>query len=132
MRGTFAPTTIMAADAPPLSPQVFQILLTLVDEPLHGYAIIQDIATRTDGEVELTASTLYAALKRMLDAGWIDELSQSPPGEKDDSRRRYYKLSRTGLTAARNEAARLERLSAMAREKKLLPGFRATNAGKSS
>ena len=41
-----------------LSAQVFQILLSLLDEDLHGYALIQDIRRRTDGEVVLTASTL--------------------------------------------------------------------------
>jgi len=58
--------------AQPLSTQVFQILLSLVDQDLHGYAIIQDVAQRTDNEVRLTASTLYAAVKRLLDQGLID------------------------------------------------------------
>jgi hypothetical protein len=58
----------------PLSVPVFQILLSLADRHLHGYAIIQDIRQRTDGEVVLTASTLYAAIKRMLDGGLIVEL----------------------------------------------------------
>ena len=43
--------------------QVFQILLALIDEDLHGYAIIRDVRVRTAGEVRLTASTLYAAIK---------------------------------------------------------------------
>ena len=55
------------AQSPPLSTQVFQILLSLVDEDLHGYAIIQDVAARTDGEVRLTASTLYAAIKQIME-----------------------------------------------------------------
>lgn len=110
--------------ATPLTTPVFQILLSLADEDLHGYAIIQDIAARTDGEVRLTASTLYAAIKRLLDAGWIEELSKRPKVEKDDPRRRYYQLTTLGREAAQIEARRLERLAAMARAKRLLPPLR--------
>src|SRR3954447_22289935 len=58
---------------PAISPQVFHILLSLVDDDLHGYAIIQEVAARTGGELRLTASTLYAAMKRLLDTGWVEE-----------------------------------------------------------
>ena len=103
-----------------LSTQVFQILLSLVDDDLHGYAIIQDVATRTGGEVRLTASTLYAAIKRLLESGWIEECRQRPTID-DDARRRYYHLTTQGRQAASIEALRLERLAAMARAKRLIP-----------
>ncbi|HEY4131920.1 MAG TPA: PadR family transcriptional regulator [Gemmatimonadaceae bacterium] len=105
---------------PPLSTQVFQILLSLADDDLHGYAIIQDIAKRTGNEVRLTASTLYAAVKRLLDTGWIEEMRHRPRAD-DDPRRRYYHLTAIGRAAARAEAQRLERLAAMARAKRLIP-----------
>lgn len=111
-----------------LSEPVFQILLSLVDGDLHGYAIIQDIAARTDGEVRLTASTLYAAVKRLLDAGWIEELAERPQRERDDPRRRYYRVTPVGHEAARAEARRLERLATMARTKQLLPPLRPSSA----
>jgi DNA-binding PadR family transcriptional regulator len=112
------------ADTPaPLSTQVFQILLSLVDADLHGYAIIQDIAERTEGEIRLTASTLYAALPRLLDAGWVEESPKRPKAD-DDPRRRYYRLTSAGREAARAEAQRLERHAAMARRKRLLPPMR--------
>ncbi len=107
----------------PLSAQVFQILLSLVDDDLHGYAIIQDVAERTGGEVRLTASTLYAAVKRLLDSGWIEELKQRPRAD-DDARRRYYRLTPRGRQAARAEALRIDRLAAMARAKQLIPAKR--------
>ena len=107
----------------PLSVQVFQILLSLVDEDLHGYAIIQDVARRTDGEVRLTASTLYAAVKRLLDSGWIEEVRQRPRAG-DDSRRRYYRLTQRGRLAARAEALRVDRLAGMARSKQLISARR--------
>ncbi|HTE45338.1 MAG TPA: PadR family transcriptional regulator [Gemmatimonadaceae bacterium] len=111
-----APSTAAA----PLSAQVFQILLSLVDDDLHGYAIIQDVADRTGGDVVLTASTLYAAIKRLLDNGWIEECRQRPR-VNDDARRRYYHLTSLGRQAARAEARRLERLAGMARAKRLIP-----------
>ena len=66
----------------PLSAQVFQILLSLLDGDMHGYALIQDIRRRTDDEIVLTASTLYAAVKRLLGVGWIEEVEpeEPPPG----------------------------------------------------
>jgi DNA-binding PadR family transcriptional regulator len=105
----------------PLTVPVFQILLSLSDRDLHGYAIIQDIRDRTAGEVELTASTLYAAIKRLLDTRLIDELDTRPGPEDDDPRRRYYRITALGLDVARLEAARLERAVKMARQKKLTP-----------
>ena len=105
----------------PLSVPVFQILLSLSDQDLHGYAIIQDIRERTDGEVELTPSTLYAAIKRLLDNRLIDELDTRPGPEDDDPRRRYYGITPLGLDVARLETARLERALKMARQKKLTP-----------
>ena len=105
----------------PLTVPVFQILLSLADQELHGYAIIQDIRDRTDGEVELTASTLYAAIRRLLDGGLIEEVDTRPGPEDDDPRRRYYRVTSLGLAVARLEAARLERAVKMARQKKLVP-----------
>ena len=103
----------------PLSEPVFQILLSLADQELHGYAIIQDIRQRTDTAVELTASTLYAAIKRLLDRGLIAEVK--PRRTDDDPRRRYYAITPLGLDVARRETARLERTLRMARQKRLSP-----------
>jgi PadR family transcriptional regulator PadR len=105
-----------------LSPQVFQILLSLSDEPLHGYAIIQDILRRTDGEVRLTASTLYDALLRLVEQRLIAEVDAPDADTDRDARRRYYRLSRAGRDAVADEVQRLQKLVAMAREKRLWPG----------
>jgi len=105
---------------PPLTPQAFHILLSLADgRDLHGYAIIQDIADRTDREIQLTASTLYAAIKRMLEGGLITEVDA--PGESGGAPRRCYRITRSGRLLAREEAERLARTVAMARDKHLLP-----------
>ena len=109
-----------AAAGSPMSAQVFQILLSLIDSEMHGYALIQDIRRRTDQEIVLTASTLYAAVKRLLGTGWIEEVELESPPPDHDERRRYYRITALGRAAARAEAQRLERLTAMAREKRLL------------
>ena len=121
MRNEHGPEAI--AELLPLPPATFHILVAVASEDRHGYAIIQDVAERTGGEVRLTASTLYAAIKRLLDTGWIEEKLQRPRGD-DDARRRYYRLTTIGQQAARGEALRLERLAAMARAKNLLPPLR--------
>jgi DNA-binding PadR family transcriptional regulator len=104
-------------DQLPLSVPVFQILLSLVDCDLHGYALIKDIEQRTHGEVQLTASTLYGALARLLDGTLIEELDPLP-GEE---RRRKYRLTKTGAALLRREVGRLERATGWARAKRLLP-----------
>lgn len=106
----------------PLSVPVFQILVSLADRDLHGYALIRDIRARTDGEVELTASTLYGAVHRMLKEALIREVDcPSPPNEDDDPRRRYYRLTELGRDVVREESARLERMLQQARAKQLAP-----------
>ena len=109
----------------PLTVPVFHILVSLADRDLHGYAMIQDILQRTDGEVRLTASTLYTAIRRLLDAGMVDEVDDPRRGPGgDDERRRYYRMTSYGREVAQLEAARLERAAGMARAKRLLPKSR--------
>lgn len=103
-------------DQLPLSVPVFHILLSLADGELHGYAIIQATGQRTAGEVRLTASTLYGAVARMLDAGLIDE---QEPGAGQE-RRRTYRLTRAGRALLRAEAERLQRTLGWARGKGVL------------
>ncbi|MGE0040967.1 MAG: PadR family transcriptional regulator [Vicinamibacterales bacterium] len=104
-------------DRLPLTVPVFQILLGLVDGERHGYALIKDIEQRTGGEVRLTASTLYGAVARLLDAGLLEE-AEAKGGE---TRRRSYRITRKGRGVLRLEAERLARAAAWARDKRLLP-----------
>lgn len=100
-----------------MTPQVFQILLTLSEGPRHGYAIIADIRERTEGQMDLTPSTLYDALARLTDQGLIAQAAAPPDTPSSDSRRRYYELTRAGRIAAHEETVRLTRLVDMARAK---------------
>jgi DNA-binding PadR family transcriptional regulator len=117
------------ADSSPLSIPVYQILLSLSDRALHGYAILQDIKERTDGEVQLAAGTLYAAIARLERDGLIEELADPPDGDEADPRRRYYRISDAGLEAARAEARRLRRFADMAEAKRLLDEPASTRGG---
>ena len=74
----------------------FHILLALADEDRHGYAIIQDVAARTGGELKLSAGTLYRSIQRMLEQGLIVETRDRPAPEDDDERRRYYRITPRG------------------------------------
>lgn len=109
-------------DLLPLLPATFHILLALADEDRHGYAIIQEVAARTDGEVRLSAGTLYRSIQRMLEQGLILETAERPAPELDDERRRYYRITAFGRTVARAEAARLSQLVKLARASGLAPG----------
>src|SRR6266404_8260656 len=103
----------------PLSVAVFHILVALADEDRHGYAILQDVAARTDGKLKLSPGTLYGSIKRLLEDGWIVELRQRP-GPEFDERRRYYRLTPLGRSVAEAEAARLDKLLRQARANGLI------------
>jgi DNA-binding PadR family transcriptional regulator len=105
-------------DHAPLSESLFHILLSLVDGPRHGYGIIQEVESRTKGEIRLGAGTLYSAIKRIRAWGWVEEM-RSPAGE--DPRRRYYGLTSVGRRVVKGEARRLEALVKHARTKRVLP-----------
>jgi DNA-binding PadR family transcriptional regulator len=106
----------------PLPPATFHILVALADEELHGYAIIQDVVARTRGEVQLGAGTLYRSIHRMLEQGLVVETRQRPAPERDDQRRRYYRITPFGSAVARAEARRLAQLVRLARAKGFAPG----------
>src|SRR5215469_18481915 len=103
----------MASDSPspesllPLPPATFHILMALAEEDRHGYAIIQDVEARTDGELKLSAGTLYRSIQRMLEQGLIIEPRERPLPELDDERRRYYRITDFGRAVAEAESRRM-------------------------
>ena len=104
----------------PLTPATFHILLALADAERHGYGIMQEVAERTDGAVRLGPGTLYGSLKRLLEAGWVDESDERADPALDDERRRYYRLTPFGRSVARAEAKRLDAVVRAARRKRLI------------
>ena len=107
----------------PLSPAIFHILLALADEDRHGYGIMQEVKSRTDGRVKLGPGTLYGAIKRLLEQGVLAEQDERPDPALNDERRRYYRLTDFGQKVLRAEAERLARLVKQAQAKQLLPGL---------
>lgn len=105
----------------PLQPTSFHILLSLADEDRHGYAIIQDIARRTNNEIRLSAGTLYRSIQRLQEQGLIVETKSRPAPEEDDERRRYYRITTLGKSVAEAEVARLRDLLKMARACGVVP-----------
>jgi len=104
----------------PLTPAVFNILLSLADGEKHGYAIMLEVEEATDGSVRMGPGTLYGSMDRMLKAGYIAESDQRPAASEDDKRRRYYRLTQSGQRVLRAEASRLARAVNIARTKKVL------------
>jgi DNA-binding PadR family transcriptional regulator len=106
----------------PLPPATFHILLAVADEDRHGYAIIQDVEARTNGELRLSAGTLYRSIQRMLEQGLIVEPRERPLPELDDERRRYYRITPFGRAVAEAESRRMAQLVRMARNRGFAPG----------
>ena len=104
----------------PLTPAVFHILLALVDGERHGYAIMQEVAQETGDSFIMGPGTLYGTLKRMLEAGLVEECGERPDPQLNEERRRYYRITTTGRRAAVEEAKRLESLVRLAATKSLL------------
>ena len=94
----------------PLKPLDLQLLLSLAERERHGYALVQDIAERTDGLVALEPGNLYRVIKRLLTDGLVAETDRRAVAELDDERRRYYRITPLGGRVLAAEIARLQAL----------------------
>ena len=97
----------------PLTPTWFHILLTLSEQPTHGYAIRQAVDARTGGRLRLWPATLYGSIGELEDAALIEEWT--PADTPDALPRRFYKLTRLGVRVLVAETERLEALVRLAR-----------------
>ena len=104
----------------PLPAAAFQILLSLLDDDLHGYEIMRRVEEQTGGRTRLGPGTLYSSIQALLDAGFIAEVAPPSPADPADARRRYYRVTAAGRKAGREEAERLADVLRLARSKKLL------------
>ena len=105
----------------PLTPAVFHILLSLLRKDRHGYGIMQEVNSYTEGRLRLGPGTLYRSIKQMLAEGLIIELDERPDPALDDQRRRYYRLTDFGQRVLKAETERLEHIVNGARTKQRLP-----------
>jgi DNA-binding PadR family transcriptional regulator len=97
-------------DVLPLTEPVLLILLSLAERPRHGYSILKDVEEMSDGRVTLSTGTLYGALRRLHEDGWIERFE-----EEDSSRgRQAYRLTPAGRRNLQLEASRLKHLARVA------------------
>lgn len=115
--------TSSTRSAQPFTPSVFHILLALADGEKHGYAIMKDVESQTDGRVKMGPGTLYGSIKRMLAAGLIQEVDERPDPTLDDERHRYYRLTGVGEEMVSAESQRLEQTVKAARQKHVRPSL---------
>ena len=94
----------------PLKTHWFHIMLSIAGGEQHGYGIMQEVLTRTTGKVRLWPATLYGSVKRLIEAGLIEESAERPAPELDDARRRYYRLTPMGRRVLDAECERLQEL----------------------
>jgi DNA-binding PadR family transcriptional regulator len=101
----------------PLSPAILHILLALAGEDRHGYGIMLEVARQSEGRYKLGPGTLYDNLQRLVNQGIVEEALHSTiaQAQRDDPRRRYYRLTRFGREVL---SADISRLEAVVREAK--------------
>ena len=94
----------------PITEPVLLILLSLAERPRHGYAILQDTQDMSDGRVRLSTGTLYGALGRLLEDGWIERFE----GEDQSRGKQSYRLTAIGRRNLKIEVSRLRELARIA------------------
>lgn len=97
----------------PLSEATFFILLSLASGPRHGYAILKEVEALSKGRVLLSTGTLYGALKRLLEGGWVERLEEMATPESGRERKAY-RLTPLGRRILKAETKRLRTLAGMA------------------
>jgi DNA-binding PadR family transcriptional regulator len=105
----------------PLTPAVFFILLALAEGKKHGYAIMQEVLLLSADKVRMGPGTLYSTIQRLLDLSLIEETQGTGERADHESRRRYYRLTRTGKGLLEAEINRMDSVVQLARQRKLVP-----------
>lgn len=88
-----------------MTPVVFHVLLALAEGDSHAYQIMKDVPERTDGSLEIGPGSLHFTLGKLSDAGLIEESTARPDPEKDDARRKYFRLTTRGREVLSAEAS---------------------------
>lgn len=99
----------------PLTPAVLHILLALSTQERHGYGIMKQVITDSQGKVKMGPGTLYGSIGRMIEAGLIRESDKKVDPEMDDERRVYYRITGVGQKALSAELERYRGVVAVAR-----------------
>jgi DNA-binding PadR family transcriptional regulator len=94
----------------PLTEPVFLVLLSLAEQPRHGYSILKDVERMSGGRVKLSTGTLYGALRRLLDGTWIERVDE----DESPRDRRSYRLTSRGRRNLQLEVERMRQLTKLA------------------
>ncbi len=108
----------------PLTPAVLHILLALTTQERHGYGIMKQVESDSQGKVNMGPGTLYGSLGRMIEAGLIRESDKRIDIEMDDERRIYYKITVPGQEALAVELKRYREVVGLARQLQLTPNLK--------
>ena len=103
------------------TPAESQVLLALLDGEAHGYAIMQRVAEQSEGRTQMGPGTLYTAIARLTERGWLQESSAGAEG--DDARRRYYRLTKNGRAVIEEEVRTWARLASVGRRRLAAKGM---------
>jgi DNA-binding PadR family transcriptional regulator len=106
----------------PLPAAAFQIMLTLSDGDLHGYAIMREVEEQTGGRLRLGPGTLYGSIQALLEGKLIEEVDRPGDTEERRERRRYYRVTVAGRKRMRSEAEKMADVLRVARARKILRG----------
>jgi DNA-binding PadR family transcriptional regulator len=105
----------------PLTPAVLYILLALSTRECHGYGIMKQVESDSQGKVRMGPGTLYGSVRRMIESGLICEGDKRVDPKMDDERRVYYKITALGRRTLAAELQRYRDVIAVARDRSLLP-----------
>ncbi len=106
----------------PLKPTDYLTLVALSDGERHGYGLVKQIETISDGTLRLVPGNFYSVLQRLMNAGLLEESARRPADDLDNRRRRYYAISELGRAVAAAETARLKSLVKVAEAHDLARG----------
>lgn len=98
-----------------LTPAMFNILVVLSRGEKHGYAILREIEEMNEGRSSLGPTSLYRTIRTMLEGRLVKELAGSRIADSDDERRRYYRLTASGIRVLKDEVSRLDSLLSVVR-----------------
>jgi DNA-binding PadR family transcriptional regulator len=116
VRNNLQPVDMPTQDYLPLTEASFFVLLSLAISPKHGYGIIKDVEAMSERRVILAAGTLYSALRRMLDDGWIERV-EATPSHDDLRERKLYRLTDLGRRILEAETGRIQKLARLVQSK---------------
>lgn len=114
-------TNTTTQNSSPLTEATYLVMISLVPGPKHGYAIMKDVQSLSDGRVTLSTGTLYGVLKRLLEQEWIERVEESgdtpEPDNSPGRERKSYTLTRMGKLVLNTETNRLQTLVSVAQQR---------------